>query len=150
MSKKALPPVHPGETLLEDLMKPLGLSQNKLAEALGVDPRRINEIVTGRRSITGDTALRLARYFGTSPEFWMNLQARYDLEVAKDKKLAEIQRKVKPRTCNTERCCCVTRLSHGLSESRYSESRSSEKNASISSVFRQSGLSYKLFLKILP
>ena len=97
MSKKALPPVHPGETLLEDLMKPLGLSQNKLAEALGVDPRRINEIVTGRRSITGDTALRLARYFGTSPEFWMNLQARYDLEVAKDKKLAEIQRKVKPR-----------------------------------------------------
>ena len=97
MSKKALPPVHPGETLLEDLMKPLGLSQNKLAEALGVDPRRINEIVTGRRSVTGDTALRLAQYFGMSPEFWMNLQARYDLEVAKDKKLAEIQRKVKPR-----------------------------------------------------
>jgi len=63
-----------------------------------VDPRRINEIVTGRRSITGDTALRLARYFGTSPEFWMNLQARYDLEVAKDKKLAEIQRTVKPRS----------------------------------------------------
>jgi len=98
MSKKVLPPVHPGETLLEDLMKPLGLSQNKLATALGVDPRRINEIVTGRRSITGDTALRLARYFGTSPEFWMNLQARYDLEVAKDKKLAEIQRTVKPRS----------------------------------------------------
>ncbi len=64
---------------------------------LGVDPRRINQIVTRRRSITGDTALRLAQYFGTSPEFWMNLQARYDLEVAKDKKLAEIQRKVKPR-----------------------------------------------------
>lgn len=98
MNKKVLPPVHPGETLLEDLMKPLGLSQNKLATALGVDPRRINEIVTGRRSITGDTALRLARYFGTSPEFWMNLQARYDLEVAKDKKLAEIQRTVKPRS----------------------------------------------------
>jgi len=97
MSKKVLPPVHPGETLLEDLMRPLGLSQNKLAEALGVDPRRINEIVAGRRSITGDTALRLARYFRMSPEFWMNLQARYDLEVAKDKVLAEIQRKVKPR-----------------------------------------------------
>jgi antitoxin HigA-1 len=78
-------------------LKPLGLSQNKLAEALGVDSRRINEIVAGPRSITGDTALRLARYFGTSPEFWMNLQARYDLEVAKDKKLDEIQRKVKPR-----------------------------------------------------
>lgn len=98
MSKKVLPPVHPGETLREDLMKPLGLSQNKLAAALGVDPRRINEIVSGRRSITGDTALRLARYFGMSPEFWMNLQARYDLEVAKDRKLAEIQRQVKPRS----------------------------------------------------
>ncbi|MFH1115944.1 MAG: HigA family addiction module antitoxin [Pseudomonadota bacterium] len=94
MSKKALPPVHPGETLLEDLMKPLGLSRNKLAAALGVDTKRINEIVTKRRSITGDTALRLARYFGTSPEFWMNLQARYDLELAKDAKAEEIERTV--------------------------------------------------------
>ena len=96
MSKKVTPPVHPGETLLEDLMKPLGLSQNKLAAALGVDPKRINEIVTCRRAITGDTALRLARYFGTSPEFWMHLQAHYDLEVARDAKEEEIERVVKP------------------------------------------------------
>ncbi|MEW6351337.1 MAG: HigA family addiction module antitoxin [Thermodesulfobacteriota bacterium] len=100
MSKKVIPPVHPGETLMEDLMKPLGLSRKRLAQALGVDGRRINEIVSGRRSITGDTALRLARYFGTSPEFWMNLQARYDLETAKDKKLEEIQRTVKPRSAS--------------------------------------------------
>lgn len=103
MSKKVLPPIHPGETLLEDLMKPLGLSQNKLAQALGVDPSRINEIVTGRRSITGDTALRLARYFGMSPEFWMNLQARFDLEVAKDKKLEKIHQTVKPRSATEKK-----------------------------------------------
>ncbi len=102
MSKKTIPPVHPGETLLEDLMKPLGLSQNKLAEALGVDTKRINEIVAKKRSVTGDTALRLARYFGTSPEFWMNLQARYDLELAKDAKAEEIDRTVivRPKTEN--------------------------------------------------
>ena len=87
------------------------MSQNKLAKALGVDPRRINGIVRGRRSITGDTALRLARYFGMSPEFWMNLQARYDLEVAKDKKLAEIQRKVKPRAAtHKDVAACSTSL----------------------------------------
>ncbi|MFC1836856.1 HigA family addiction module antitoxin [Thermodesulfobacteriota bacterium] len=95
--KKLMPPIHPGEILWEDLMEPLGLSQNKLAAALGVDPGRINQIVTGRRSITGDTALRLARYFGNSPEFWMNLQKDYDLEVAKDAKQEEIMRTVKPR-----------------------------------------------------
>jgi addiction module HigA family antidote len=102
MSKKPILPVHPGETLLEDLMKPLGLSQNKLAEALRVDTKRINEIVRKRRAITGDTALRLARYFGTSPEFWMNLQARYDLELAKDAKAEEIERTVliRPRSEN--------------------------------------------------
>ena len=103
MSKKAMPPVHPGETLLEDLMKPLGLSQNKLAAALGVDTKRINDIVTKRRSITGDTALRLARYFGTSPEFWMNLQARYDLELAKDAKAEEIERTVSCPTTDRKR-----------------------------------------------
>lgn len=97
MSNKVLPPVHPGETLREDLMKPLGLSEPGLAEALGVDPKLIAEILTAQRPITGDTALRLARYFGTTPEFWMILQTRYDLELAKDKKLAEIQRTVKPR-----------------------------------------------------
>jgi len=100
MTEKRLPPIHPGEILYEDLMKPLGLSQNKLAEELGVDPGRINQIVAGRRGISADTALRLARYFGTTPEFWMNLQARYDLEVAKDAKSEEIAKRVKvrPRT----------------------------------------------------
>jgi len=100
MTEKRLPPIHPGEILYEDLMKPLGLSQYKLAEELGVDPGRINQIVAGRRGISADTALRLARYFGTTPEFWMNLQARYDLEVAKDAKSEEIAKRVKvrPRT----------------------------------------------------
>lgn len=98
--KDDLKPIHPGEILLEELMKPLGLSQTKLAEGLAVDPRRINEIVNGRRAITGDTALRLARYFGMTPEFWMNLQANYDLKMAKQAKAAEIKRtvKVRPRT----------------------------------------------------
>lgn len=98
MREKLLPPIHPGEILYEDLMKPLGLSQNKLAEELGVDPGRINQIVTGRRGITADTALRLARYFGTTPEFWMNLQTRYDLEIAKDAKAADIEKKVRVRS----------------------------------------------------
>ncbi|MGB6064784.1 MAG: HigA family addiction module antitoxin [Desulfomonilaceae bacterium] len=98
MKEKLLPPIHPGEILHEDLMKPLGLSQNKLAQELAVDPGRINQIVAGRRGITADTALRLARYFGTTPEFWMNLQARYDLETAKDAKAAEIEKKVRVRS----------------------------------------------------
>jgi antitoxin HigA-1 len=105
MTEKLLPPIHPGEILYEDLMKPLGLSQNKLAEELGVDPGRINQIVTGRRGITADTALRLARHFGTTPEFWMNLQSRYDLEVAKDKRAAEIEEKVRIRSKSD---CIVT------------------------------------------
>jgi len=77
-------PVHPGEVLLEDFMQPLDLSQYALAKALHVYPRRINEIVQGKRAITTDTALRLARFFGTSAEVWMNLQALYDLETSKD------------------------------------------------------------------
>ncbi len=72
--------VHPGEVLDQEFMQPMGLSQNALARAIGVPPRRINEIVLGKRSVTADTALRLARAFGTSAEFWMNLQASYDLE----------------------------------------------------------------------
>jgi len=91
------PPVHPGKVLLELFMEPLGLSQNKLAEALDVDPGRINRIVTGKSSISADTALRLARYFGTTPQVWMNLQSKYDLEVAKGKKAAEIAKKVQVR-----------------------------------------------------
>ena len=94
---KLLPPIHPGEILLKDLMEPLSLSQNELARALGVDARRINQIINGTRRITGDTALRLSRYFNMSPDFWMNLQARYDLEVAKDAKAEEIKKMVKAR-----------------------------------------------------
>lgn len=85
MTETAMPPVHPGEILLEEFLNPLGVSQYQLAKELSVPPRRINEIVHGQRRITADTALRLARYFGTSERFWMNLQARYDLEAEKDR-----------------------------------------------------------------
>jgi addiction module HigA family antidote len=77
-------PVHPGEVLLEDFLEPLGVTQHRLAVSIGVPPRRINEIVHGKRRISADTALRLARYFGTSDRFWINLQSRYDLEVERD------------------------------------------------------------------
>ena len=77
-------PIHAGEILLEEFMQPLGLSQNALAKGLHVTPRRINEIVNGKRSITADTALRLAQFFGNSAEFWMNLQYKYDLETARE------------------------------------------------------------------
>lgn len=89
--EEQLPPVHPGEVLLEDFMKPLGLSQYRLAQDLHVSAMRISQIVHGKRSITADTALRLARYFGTSADVWMRLQARYDLESAE----AELAEKVK-------------------------------------------------------
>jgi len=84
MGKKELHPVHPGEVLLEEFLKPMGLSQNRLALDISVPPRRINEIVLGKRSITADTALRLARYFGNSPQFWLGLQRDYDLDIAED------------------------------------------------------------------
>lgn len=77
-------PIHPGEILLEEFLAPMGISQNLLARETGMSPRRVNEIVLGKRSITGDTAIRLGRLFGIEPEFWMNLQSRYDLEVAED------------------------------------------------------------------
>jgi len=80
-----MPPVHPGEILLEEFLQPLGVSQYQLAKAIDVPARRINEIVHGQRRITADTALRLSRYFGTSERFWVNLQARYDLETEKDR-----------------------------------------------------------------
>ena len=83
--KKKLAPVHPGEILLEEFMQPLGLSQTRLGRDLGVSPRRINEIVRGKRGITADTALRLSRYFGTSADFWLGLQADYDLDTASDR-----------------------------------------------------------------
>ncbi len=90
-----LPPVHPGEVLLEDFMKPLGLSQYRVAKDIGVPALRISQIVRGQRSITADTALRLARYFGTSAVVWLRMQARYDLEVAESKTARRIIREVK-------------------------------------------------------
>jgi addiction module HigA family antidote len=86
--------VHPGEVLLEEFLKPLGLSQYRVAKDTSVPPRRINEIVHGTRAITADTALRLARYFGTSERFWMNLQGRYDLEVQKDNLRGRLSKEV--------------------------------------------------------
>ena len=85
MTNKMLAPVHPGEVLLEEFLKPFGLSQNRLALSLSVSPRRINEIVLGKRRVSAETALRLARYFDTTPRFWLGLQADYDLDVASDK-----------------------------------------------------------------
>jgi addiction module HigA family antidote len=85
MRKKMLAPIHPGEILMEEFLKPLGVTQYKLAKDIHVPARRINEIVHGKRDITADTALRLSRYFNLSEQFWLNLQARYDLEVEKDK-----------------------------------------------------------------
>ena len=95
---KRLVPIHPGEIIREDVLVPLGMSVNQLAKALAVDAARLNEIVRGRRGITADTALRLARYLGTGPEFWLSLQTHYELRVAKQAKLAEIERAVKPRS----------------------------------------------------
>src|SRR5437588_4170694 len=94
---KKLPPIHPGEILLEEFLKPLGMSMNKLAEALHVPANRISQIVDGRRSITGETALRLGRYFGTSAEFWLGMQKDYDLGLARDEFEAEVERQIQPR-----------------------------------------------------
>lgn len=87
-------PVHPGEVLLEEFLDPMEITQYRLAKAISVPARRINEIVLGKRAVTADTALRLARYFGTSERFWMNLQARYDLEVEKDRLGSRLDREV--------------------------------------------------------
>ena len=99
MTRK-MAPIHPGEILLEEFLKPMGISQYRLAKDTSMPPRRVNEIVQGKRSITANTALRLARYFGTTDRFWVNLQARYDLEIEKDRlgtrlsKEVEVLRKV--------------------------------------------------------
>ena len=92
-----LPPVHPGEVLKEDVLKPLGMSVNQLAKSLAVDAATLHEIIRGRRSITADTALRLSRYLGTSAEVWMNIQTRYDLEVARRSSQKQIEKAIKPR-----------------------------------------------------
>ncbi len=89
---KKLPNIHPGEVLLEEFLKPLDISQNKLARAMGVPPRRINEIVHGKRAVTADTAIRLARALGTSEQFWMGLQADYDLEEARKVARSELKK----------------------------------------------------------
>ena len=96
MKEERIPPVHPGEVLLEEFLKPLGISQYRLAKEMNVYPRKINEIAQGKRAITADTALRLARYFGTSAELWMNLQALYDLERARDALAERVVMEVKP------------------------------------------------------
>ena len=91
-----LSPIHPGEVLLEEFIKPMNLSQNRLAIDIGVDARRINEIVLGKRSVTADTALRLARFFDNSPRFWLGLQTQYDLDVTEDRIGKRLDREVRP------------------------------------------------------
>jgi antitoxin HigA-1 len=97
MTSTKLSPIHPGEVLLTEFLQPMQLSQYALAKAIGVRARRINEIVLGKRSISPDTALRLSRYFGLSERFWLNLQTRYDLEVAKDQLADRLEREVSVR-----------------------------------------------------
>jgi len=95
VNERKLPPVHPGEVLLEEFLKPMNLSQNRLALAISVPARRINEIVLGKRSVSADTALRLARFFGTSAQFWLGLQSDYDLDVASDRLGHRLDREIK-------------------------------------------------------
>ena len=91
-----LSPIHPGEVLLEEFIKPMTLSQNRLAIDIGVDARRINEIVLGKRAVTADTALRLSRFFGNSPQFWLGLQTQYDLDITEDHLGKRLDREVRP------------------------------------------------------
>jgi addiction module HigA family antidote len=97
-NKDRLPPIHPGEILREEFLSPLGMSANELAMALRVPATRINDIVNEKRGITADTALRLSRYFGTTPKFWTNMQASWELEVAEDQRGSAVRRDVLPRT----------------------------------------------------
>ena len=92
--EKLLPPIYPGEILLEEFLEPMGISQYRLAKDISVSPRRINEIVHGKRAITPDTALRLSRFFGLSERFWINLQTRYDLEIEKDRLSERLEKEV--------------------------------------------------------
>jgi addiction module HigA family antidote len=96
VSEEKLKPIHPGEILLEEFLNPMELSQNHLALRIGVPARRINEIVLGKRGITADTALRLGRYFGMSPQFWLGLQMDYDLDVTSDKLAERLEQEVRP------------------------------------------------------
>ncbi|MDT8441709.1 MAG: HigA family addiction module antitoxin [Desulfuromonadales bacterium] len=96
MTKRDFPPVHPGEILMAEFLEPMGISQYRLAKNIGVTPRRINEIVLGRRAITADTALRLGRFFSMEAQFWMNLQSHYDMEVALDALQDRLDKEVHP------------------------------------------------------
>jgi len=96
MTERKIPPVHPGEVLLEDFLEPIGISQYRLAKEMNVYPRKINEIVHGQRAITADTALRLSRYLGTSAELWMNLQSLYDLEKTRDEIESQLEKEITP------------------------------------------------------
>ncbi len=98
MPGKRMRPIHPGEVLLEEFLRPMNISQYRLAKDVSVPPRRINEIVHGKRAVTADTALRLSRYFSTSERFWMNLQARYDIESEKDRLGTSLDREVRALT----------------------------------------------------
>ncbi len=95
MTKRDFPPIHPGEILLEDFLKPMNISQYFVAQSIGVPPRRINEIVHGKRGITADTALRLGRFFGMEAQFWINLQTRYDLEVTREELSDRLNKEVR-------------------------------------------------------
>lgn len=101
MKNKKLPPIHPGEILIEEFLKPMGISQYRLAKDISVPPRRINEIVHGKRSITADTALRLGRFFEISPQFWLNLQNRFDIEVTEDLLADRLDKEVNILSSNT-------------------------------------------------
>lgn len=96
MKKRDFPPIHPGEILVKEFLEPLGISQYRLARDIGVTPRRINEIVHGRRGISADTALRLSHFFSMEAQFWLNLQSRYDMEVARDELQDKIIKEVRP------------------------------------------------------
>ena len=100
MKNNKLPPIHPGEILIEEFLKPMGISQYRLAKDISVPPRRINEIVHGKRSISADTALRLGRFFGISPQFWLNLQTRFDLEVTEDLLAERLEKEVQVLSSN--------------------------------------------------
>ena len=100
MKNKKLPPIHPGEILIEEFLKPMGISQYRLSKDISVPPRRINEIVHGKRSISADTALRLGRFFGISPQFWLNLQTRFDLEVTEDLLAERLEKEVQVLSSN--------------------------------------------------
>ena len=98
MKKRDFPPIHPGEILVKEFLDPLGISQYRLAKDIGVTPRRINEIVHGRRAISADTALRLGHFFKMEAQFWLNLQSRYDMEVTREQLQDKIKKEVRPFT----------------------------------------------------